>query len=294
MDVKIYQEKDMRRKIVVLISLFMILLIAIGCQTGDDSESQGSSGPVGTPIPLTAIISDIQGEIIVKQAGESEFQIAHEGFVVNSSGQVATGADSRVKLTLSDDSIVRLGSNSFFTLDFALATADGQANNVNLDVGKIWVVLQGGSIDIDTESGVASVRGSYLSVQVTATGEVYVTCLEGNCTITTSFGVIHLVAGQSALISGVGQPPTPGAMSEEDVADWLNNNPEATIVIPALTLTAAAYSDDDYDGVPNDLDLCPNQGDQGFGVDADGCPNPIPEGDADGDGVNNSMMPARC
>ena len=108
----------MRRKIVVLISLFMILMFAIGCQSGGDASDAGVS-PRTTPIPLSAVISEMQGEIIAKQAGDREFEIAFDGYELNSSGQVATGTDSRVKLTLSDDSIVRLGSNSFFTLDYA-------------------------------------------------------------------------------------------------------------------------------------------------------------------------------
>ncbi len=41
--------------------------------------------------------------------------------------------------------------------------------------------------------------------------------------------------------------------------------------------------DADGDGVPDDQDACPNQGDAGYGLDAQGCPNPAP--DADGDGV---------
>jgi len=35
--------------------------------------------------------------------------------------------------------------------------------------------------------------------------------------------------------------------------------------------------DADSDGVPDDTDACPNQGDQGYGLDATGCPNPAPQ-----------------
>ena len=34
--------------------------------------------------------------------------------------------------------------------------------------------------------------------------------------------------------------------------------------------------DSDGDGIPDDDDLCPNEGDQGHGIDADGCPIPPP------------------
>jgi hypothetical protein len=42
--------------------------------------------------------------------------------------------------------------------------------------------------------------------------------------------------------------------------------------------------DNDGDGIPAMDDACPDQGDQGNGVDASGCPNPPPS-DSDGDGV---------
>ncbi len=49
------------------------------------------------------------------------------------------------------------------------------------------------------------------------------------------------------------------------------------------TAVSIAQPDADGDGVPDDADACPNQGDAGYGLDANGCPNPAP--DADGDGV---------
>ncbi len=40
--------------------------------------------------------------------------------------------------------------------------------------------------------------------------------------------------------------------------------------------------DSDGDGYPDNVDTCPTQGDQGYGLDITGCPNPVPDSDGDG------------
>ncbi|MCU0497316.1 MAG: protein kinase [Anaerolineae bacterium] len=60
-----------------------------------------------------------------------------------------------------------------------------------------------------------------------------------------------------------------------------------TLVIPTHTPLPnenPGVTDRDGDGVPDNRDVCPNQGDRGAGIDSDGCPIR----DNDGDGVPNS------
>ena len=45
---------------------------------------------------------------------------------------------------------------------------------------------------------------------------------------------------------------------------------------PKPTPTPTPKVDTDGDGVTDDVDACPDQGDQGYGVDGTGCPNPPP------------------
>ncbi|MBV5331344.1 Ig-like domain repeat protein, partial [bacterium] len=47
-------------------------------------------------------------------------------------------------------------------------------------------------------------------------------------------GRVEITAGQTAVITGGGQPPLVGEMSDEDIQDWLDNNPEAQLVVSAL------------------------------------------------------------
>jgi hypothetical protein len=103
------------------------------------------------------------------------------------------------------------------------------------------VILGGGSAEVDTPSGLATVRGSYLSVSVNPdTGEVYVTCLEGNCGLSNAAGSVELVAGQTAVITNADLPPNVGEMTVEDIQQWLDFNPEATLVVTPLVETGEA------------------------------------------------------
>ncbi|HEC15805.1 MAG TPA: hypothetical protein ENI99_04420, partial [Sedimenticola sp.] len=72
--------------------------------------------------------------------------------------------------------------------------------------------------------------------------------------------------------------------------------------LPAERLTCAggslchgdggAGNDSDGDGILDANDQCPATGDQGYGVDATGCPNPPTDGDGDGVMDNDDQCPA--
>jgi hypothetical protein len=241
-------------------------------------------------VSLTAVLSEIEGEVIAKQVDEDNFYEVANGFVLNSLGQVSTGYEARVRLDISDGSIIRLGANAVFTLDYGEETTEGTNTKLELDLGQIWLILKGGSIDVDTESGVASIRGSYGGVSVSPTGEVYFTCFEGRCYIATATGVFYITAGETILISGLLSDPVPGYMTQDEIDEFMKINPEAEAAYAAHQAAVDSREpDDDLDGVPNTIDECPDEGDIGFGVDDVGCPNAPPPGDFDSDGVDNAL-----
>ena len=79
---------------------------------------------------------------------------------------------------------------------------------------------------------------------------------------------------------------------EAELRDQDNNTiPISTITNGSLTIDDCPCPDGDNDGVCDADDCCPNEGDQGYGVDQDGCPNPCPDSDQDGicDDVDNCV-----
>lgn len=194
-------------------------------------------GPKAAAIPpLSAALSELQGTVLAKQADQADFSRVSSGFVLQQNGQIQTGDDGRVRLDLSTGTIFRVAPSSLFTLVSNTQTDQGLASHLKLNAGKLWIILKGGSVDVETPSGVASVRGSYLMVEVIDNGAVKLTCLEGDCNLHNDSGDFPLTTGQTAIVLNAQVPPFIQAMTDQEVQEWLDANPEAVIVVPSLTL----------------------------------------------------------
>jgi hypothetical protein len=216
--------------------LIAILLAGCGKQTTENT-------------PLFATLSELKGKVGIQGAGESQFTDAKPDAVVHRDGQIQTGDDGRVRLDLSTGTIIRISPSTLFKLTANEETEEGLATRLQLEVGRVFIILSGGSMDVDTPSGVASVRGSYMMVEVDpTTGDVLVTCLEGECGASNGAGGVQFTNGQRAVLfhrdpaTGQYQVPGVGPMTPEDFQKWLDENPEARDLYnqAMATLTALA------------------------------------------------------
>jgi len=182
-------------------------------------------------VTLSARLSEITGKVDVKQAGQNAFAPAKANSFLDENGQVQTGEDGRVRLDLSTGTIIRVAPASLFTLISNEPSEGSLKTSIEITLGRLFIILNGGSMEVQTPSGAAAVRGSYMSVSYDPnSGEVRITCLEGNCSLTSAGGSVAITAGQTAVVTGADAPPQVGEMSEQDIQDWLNNNPEASLV----------------------------------------------------------------
>lgn len=196
-------------------------------------------------LDLTAILNEISGHVQYKIQSDGPWRVGVNGTEVEPGSEVATGPDGRARMDLSDGSIIRLGENSAFVIQKIELTEQGLVGRFKVNFGQIWIILNGGVIEVDTPSGIASVRGSYMSLSIDPnSGEVFLTCLEGSCVMTTQAGELSMVAGQTATVLNFDSPPTPGVISDEVVQEWLAHNPEATVIMPAVTATVRASRPD--------------------------------------------------
>ncbi len=205
--------------------------------------------PAATPmLAETATLSDLQGEVGLKNPGEAEFSAAASGNILQVEGQVQTGADGRVRLDLSTGTIVRVAPDSLFTLVSNQPEKGNFITKLSLLAGKIWITLSGGQMEVETPSGVASVRGSYMTVWVDPdTSDVWVSCLEGWCQAGNSTSSIDLLASEGTILynfdpNGTVPPPPPMLryLSEQDIDDFVTNNPEVQNVMDSIAATASA------------------------------------------------------
>jgi len=219
-----------RNQLVLNVAFVLIVLVLAWVFFGNP--------PVQNLAPLTANVSEIIGDVMARLSSAEEFKKVVEGLVLEVNGQVKTLADSSVRLDLSDGSIVRLAADSLFTLQGQEPQGNSFLTRIKLESGKLWVILKGGSLEVETSVGVASVRGSYMSVEyIPESAAVLVTCLEGICTLTNGGGSVTLYAGQTGTAFNFDDPPVVGWMDHGDVQDWLDANPEATLVVVPLTHT---------------------------------------------------------
>jgi hypothetical protein len=224
-----------RNKIAIGLIFFILVNGAGACASKPTSTPPETAAPAQLSM-LSAVLSEVTGKVEIKQAREDAFTSAQNDSFVNENGQVKTGDDGRVRLNLSTGTIIRIAPASLFTLTSNKSENGNLKTSGKLTLGQLFVILKGGSLDVETPTGTAAVRGSYMSVDYDpVTGEVKVTCLEGHCSLSNTNGSVDITAGQTAVITGTGQPPQVGQMSEEDIQNWLNSNPEAQFVVPEPT-----------------------------------------------------------
>lgn len=224
----------MRPKIWIIPALLLSLLLLVSaCQPSQSTQTES---------PLMGLLSELSGQVNAKQANESDFHAAQDGGALDVNGQVQTGEDGRARVDLSSGTILRLAPSSLFTLASNEETEGGLATKIKLELGRIFIILNGGSVDVDAPSGVASVRGSYMMVGIDPVmQDVIVTCLEGNC----SAGGINFSAGQKVVFqfdpnNGKYLPPRMEMMTEEDFELWLEYNPEARQVYNQILAARSA------------------------------------------------------
>ncbi len=203
----------------------------------------------GTASPLSAAISELQGTVGIKQAGAANFSPASAGSTLQPNGQVQTGDDGRARLDLSSGTIIRVAPSSLFTLASNEPVEGGLVTKLKLEAGRIFIILNGGSMDVETPSGVASVRGSYMSVLVDPeTLDVFITCLEGDCGGENPAGSEDATDGEKIIlfhcdaVTGLCRPPDQQDMSNEDFDEWLDNNPEAAEILNQAHATMTALA----------------------------------------------------
>ncbi len=306
------------KKSFTLIVLFSLLVSA--CSTNQPQPTPASAvtelptdaitSPIPSEIPTTvntpeaprqAVISELENDVQVRLSNDAEFSSAKAGMTLPVGASLQTGDNSRASLTLlPEGTIVRVAPNSTFTISIIESVDGSPKTKLQLTLGKIWILLAGGDLDVETELGVASVRGSLLSVDYDPdTKTVRVTCLEGHCKLHNSKDDEEkdLTNGEATGIDEDGNTIITETMSLDEFQEWLDENPDAleyfdgetpewlielTETAPPPTEEETSDTDSDGDGVPDSRDNCNEKTDGP--VNARGCPiSPsLPDSDEDG------------
>jgi FecR protein len=219
---------------IYIISILAFILIAILVVLFLNLSKPGSSSV--DLAGLTATLKETQGDVSIKQPGQNDFSAAGPGAVLKLHGQLQTGSSSTARLDLSSGTIIRVAPSSLFTLEANTETANSLTTTLNLSVGQIFIILKGGSLNITVPSGVASVRGSFMSALIyPPSNKVFIECLEGHCAATNNGGKLDLTDGQKGILvyagNDINQLPQLTPMNQNDYSSWLAISPEAQYII---------------------------------------------------------------
>ena len=178
------------------------------------------------PNNRTAILAETINQVQTRNTAADVWVTAIINQTLTVGGEVQTLADSQARIDLSEGALIRIGPNTLFTVTELSGSNYDPITRLTLAAGEVWVILNsalnGGSFDVETPVGTASVRGSYLSVNYDPqTDSLIISCLEGHCNLRNKLGAIDLIAGQESAILKRGQRPNPAqAMSPEQLERW--------------------------------------------------------------------------
>lgn len=207
------------------------VLLSSATDSGMTEESATEIAPkttTGTD-SREAVLSEVDKTVLARATQNDSLMPAAAGMKIQTNGGVETGSDGRARLDLlPDGTIIRVGPNSSFILT-EITKIDGEPKTtIELFFGKIYILLNGGSLSVKTPTGVAAVQGSVLSVEYDPeTNQLKASCLEGHCSLKDEEdNEVELTDGESSYIEEDEPPTDPEMIDSEEIQEWLDEVPE--------------------------------------------------------------------
>lgn len=223
-----------------ILSALLLLTLVLGACTSSPAPAEANSSQLqaGESMPAEnsgqasaqreATLSEVLNTVRARSVPADEFAPAIVGMQINAGGGLQTGRDGKARIDFPEGTILRVGPNSIFTMP-EIVDSNGEAKTtLELFFGKVYILLKGGSMEVKTPSGVASVRGSLLSVQYNPkTNRMRASCLEGHCALWNNTGdEVELTEGQSAYIDEEDALSEIEEMDRDEILAWLADNPD--------------------------------------------------------------------
>jgi hypothetical protein len=242
------------KRINAALLVLTFLLAACTTTTPVPDITSATDLPASTESALSvreAILSEVENTVSARKTSVDELITAEQDMSILESGSVETGEDGRVRVDLMPEgTIVRVGPNSAFSLPKLTQEEGEPKTTVELLFGKVFILLKGGTLSVETPSG-----------------------MEGDCVLQGEQGEeIEIPEGEESFIEDDEFPVDPYPMDQDEVQDWLDENPDLDEFMLELP-DPEDYPDlpDDFDGDMEDMET-----EEGEGFE-DGTPPPFEE-----------------
>jgi uncharacterized membrane protein YgcG len=204
------------------------------------AETSATEAPDGSQTSGAAregVISEIENSVSVRKTSAEDAVAAEIGMSILEGESVETGDGGKARIDLMPEgTIVRVGPNSSFKLSQLVEENGEPKTKIELLFGKVYILLNGGTLNVETPSGVASVRGSLLSVEYDPeTGQIRAACMEGHCGLQGDEGdEVEIPEGEESFIDEGEFPEDPFPMDQDEVEAWLDENPDLEFYLDEL------------------------------------------------------------
>jgi len=165
--------------------------------------------------PLT-VLSIVQGNVLIQKAGSSDWNTGKEGTTLQAGDKIKTDTGATATITFFDGSTIDLNSGTEISLDELLSKTSTTPKTIKIGqtIGEtgsniIKLVDPASRYEIDTQSGVAAVRGSKMVVQVVADGTTSVYNVEGTISFTAQGQEVMIPIGSVSTAKPGASPSAP-------------------------------------------------------------------------------------
>ena len=242
---------------IVLVVLF-VLVMAFACgraastEPAGDTATQASTEP--TTVPTTtrpdvhATVKDVVNDVLAAPGENDKEEEAATGMAIFVGGHVRAEEASTALVEVDVDKRVRVAPNT----SFVLRQLDPDTMKLDLSQGQTWINVEGleegDTVEVETPTAVASVRGTRWSARLTHAGAtVFTTQVDTVTVISKAGGTVEVLPGFQTMVETGAQPSTPEPMTPDEQMRWgMASGENLDVVLPVVGHTAA-YT---YAGIP--------------------------------------------
>ncbi|MBI5054282.1 MAG: FecR domain-containing protein [Chloroflexi bacterium] len=174
----------------------------------------------GARTARVAELTDLPSDVFTRLTTNAVEGQAVIGQVLSVGGTVRTLDRGNARIDINDGTIIRVSPKTLFTI--TQLEPSSPITRLYLTLGKVWITLTGGNMQVETPIGAASVRGSYLGVYYNADlQQIAVSCLEtsGTCSFSYQGVTYSMTSLQILIIPPI--PPVVRPMTGVEIKDWI-------------------------------------------------------------------------
>jgi len=195
----------------LLYRIFFLLPVILSLFLG--IASCGTKAAAFTPLTVLSIVG---GNVLIQKTGSSNWSAGKEGTTLQAGDKIKTDTAATATVTFFDGSTIDLNGGTEISLDELLSKSSTTPKTIKIGqtIGEtsstiVKLVDAASRYEIDTQSGVAAVRGSKMAVLVSTDGTTQVYNIEGRISFTGQGQEVMIPVGSVSTAKPGQVPSTP-------------------------------------------------------------------------------------